>query len=398
MSFRNIDFESTNNQVLLNPRMPVLEQHQYQQWAEEVFKKLPSMGYPEPHFALQTSGSTLKPGQSGKLVFLSKKAILNSAEAVNEHLLVSKNDRWLSVLPIFHVGGLGVWARAFLAGISVDELKPDAQSAEIRWSAHLFVDLCKEKGTTLSALVPTQVFDLVQGKLAAPPSLRAIVVGGGVLSEELYLAARRLGWPLLPSFGMTETGSQIATADLESLKLEKLPEPILLKHAKINVSPEGLLRVQSTSLLTAYAQWSEGKLNISYPVDADGWLATEDRAQLTEKSFRILGRGADYIKVGGEAVNLARLRSTFEEVLLSMTPDLVKTVALGKMVDQRLGHKVVLFQIGDVDAIRLVVEKFNRQVMPFERIKSRYRVQQIPQSDLGKILWPVLEEMEKQEI
>ena len=63
-----------------------------------------------------------------------------------------------------------------------------------------------------SSLVPAQVLDLVRAGLRPPPVLRAIVVGGGAISAELYRDARALGWPVLPSYGMTECCSQIATA------------------------------------------------------------------------------------------------------------------------------------------------------------------------------------------
>jgi acyl-CoA synthetase (AMP-forming)/AMP-acid ligase II len=35
---------------------------------------------------------------------------------VNRHLAASATDTWLCVLPLFHVGGLSIGARAYLAG------------------------------------------------------------------------------------------------------------------------------------------------------------------------------------------------------------------------------------------------------------------------------------------
>ena len=42
------------------------------------------------------------------------------------------------------------------------------------------------------------------------------MTGGGALDPSLYKQARDLGWPLLPSYGLTECGSQVATASLSS--------------------------------------------------------------------------------------------------------------------------------------------------------------------------------------
>jgi o-succinylbenzoate---CoA ligase len=177
----DIDWLSTDSHVLLNPRMP-----------EEERRRLESLVVDLPgHVWLATSGTT----GALKLTALSKRALLASAAAVNRHLQSDDRDVWLCVLPTFHVGGLGIYARAFLSG---------ARVVTSGW-----------EDVTLASLVPAQVTDLVRDRVEAPPSLRAVVVGGGALSEELYAAARALGWPLLPSYGMTECCSQVATATPE---------------------------------------------------------------------------------------------------------------------------------------------------------------------------------------
>ncbi|MGA8808880.1 MAG: AMP-binding protein, partial [Thermoanaerobaculia bacterium] len=97
-----IDFESSESHLLLNPRMPSAERTRL----ERLLPKL------EAHVFVATSGST----GDIKLVALSKRAILASAAAVNERLNVTARDVWAAVLPTFHVGGLGVYARCHLAG------------------------------------------------------------------------------------------------------------------------------------------------------------------------------------------------------------------------------------------------------------------------------------------
>ena len=60
-------------------------------------------------------------GSSGdrKWVALSKEAILASAKMVNEHLSAVPSDHWLLALPDFHVGGMGVLARAYASACPV---------------------------------------------------------------------------------------------------------------------------------------------------------------------------------------------------------------------------------------------------------------------------------------
>lgn len=154
----------------------------------------------------KTSGSTGAP----KWVALSRHALQVSAQAVNAHLEVAGDACWGLALPLHHVGGFGVMARANQAGCGLAAFTQ-------RWQAADFANWLEQQGVTHSALVPTQVHDLVAAGLSAPNSLRAVVVGGGQLAPSLGQAARDLGWPVLASYGMTEAGSQIATQGLECL-------------------------------------------------------------------------------------------------------------------------------------------------------------------------------------
>ena len=201
MDIHRIDWEDFTSLpcLLANPRMPRSE-------VEAVSQFL--LGHSEfrGHLALATSGSSIKSGR--KWALLSKAAILKSAEAVNRHLRSTQNDRWLLALPTFHVGGLSLYARAHLTGSEVIPM-PMAFSA---WDPFCFLETVEKRGVTLISLVPTQLYDVVACRLSAPRSVRALVIGGAALPEALYRGARELGWPVLPSYGMTECASQIATS------------------------------------------------------------------------------------------------------------------------------------------------------------------------------------------
>lgn len=218
---KKIDWYSSENSVLLNFRWSEAETRLLFEVAETVTTRRKLQG----HLWLATSGSTSESVGHVKLVALSKNAFLVSARSVNQHLQAKASDVWMQVLPRFHVGGLGVEVRAMLSGSQVI-------SNFEKWSVERAHKLLLEARVTIASMVPTQVFDLVQAGLRAPPSLRAVIVGGGALNEGLYRQARKLGWPLLPSYGMTETCSQIATASLATLQSEKMPLPQKLSHAE----------------------------------------------------------------------------------------------------------------------------------------------------------------------
>ena len=67
----------------------------------------------------QSSGSTAKP----KLLCHTRAGLLASAEAVNQHLHAKSSDVWLCPLPVYHVGGFGIFARACCSGSEVYQLE-----------------------------------------------------------------------------------------------------------------------------------------------------------------------------------------------------------------------------------------------------------------------------------
>jgi O-succinylbenzoic acid--CoA ligase len=166
---------------------------------------------------------------------------------------------------------------------------------------------------------------------------------------------------------MTETCSQVATAEAGS------PELVLLDHLEARVEPDGRLAFRGESLLSGYA--TEAGL-----VDpkVDGWLVTEDLGAISGRELRVAGRRGDFIKIGGESVDLARLDAI-------VTAIAGVHAAVAAIPDARLGFVIHLFVDGAVDP-EAVAAAFDGRVHPFERARIVHRVAEIPRSSLGKLL------------
>jgi o-succinylbenzoate---CoA ligase len=238
-----------------------------------------------------------------------------------------------------------------------------AQVIEFDWDANRFA----RQRFTLSSLVPAQLRDLVRASLRPAASVRAVVIGGGALPADLYAQARALGWPVLPSYGMTECCSQVATATSESDQMR------ILNHIDVRVTHDGFLAFRGPSLLTGYAT-DDGFADPK----RDGWFVSEDRGEIDGRFLRIHGRTADFVKVGGESVDLKRLDAILDSIRGPVD------AAIVAVPDERLGSVIQL--AAAEDDVVAIIESFNALVFPYERIRGVRRVPHIPRTALGKLI------------
>jgi o-succinylbenzoate---CoA ligase len=372
-----VDWLSEETTILTNPKIPEIQ-------IREILKQLTDFDL-KGHFWLATSGSTSTSKVSTKWVALSKEAILKSAEAVNRHLDVQSNDRWIHTLPHFHVGGLGILARAYLSGSKIFECQG-------KWNPQGFHQFCHEHEGTLTALVPTQLYDLVKKQLVAPYSIRATIIGGGALCNELYVKAKELGWNPLPSYGLSECASQVATASLDSLENEGFPKLELLSHIQdAKTTSEGCLTIQSPSLLTTYAIMTDNKAVLKDP-KKDGWFITEDLVTIEDSTLTPQGRKSDIVKVGGENVNIEQLNQLL--IRLSIEHRIEGDQVIIAQPSERLEHEVHLVEANTPEnQLKTLMNLYEKRVLPFERIRGVHHLKEIPRTPLNKVKMGLIREL-----
>lgn len=309
-----------------------------------------------------------------KWILFRRDALLLSAQAVNRHLEVTADDRWLLALPLFHVGGFGVVARAYAADCGIHCLAG-------RWDAMRFGDEVERQGSTLASLVPTQVHDLVACGVRAPESLRAVVVGGARLEEVTGEAARALGWPIMQSYGMTEAASQVATASLESLKQEFCAAPLpILKMWEHRVGENGCLQLRGDALAHCYVHRENGQLNRELLCDGEGWFPTTDRVEIENDNLTVLGRADRRVKVLGELVEVQELE---EEVRAHLSPEAGVHILL--VPDERRGWRLLPIIAQGGRGVEEVIALVNDRRPGFSRMERPQIVEHLPRTALGKI-------------
>lgn len=309
-----------------------------------------------------------------KAIGLTRHALENSARAVNQALEAKPSDRWLVALPEYHIGGYAISVRARLSRSRVFRLP--------QWNIKSFVRSLSVNKITLCSLVPTQLHDLVKAKIVCPKHLRALIIGGGALDSELYFEARQLGWPILPSYGLSECASQVATADLKSLNKKSFPPLKVLSHAKIKISDDRLL-IQSSAACSLVATMNRaGEFTLEDPL-RKGWLPTEDLGELKNGGLHPLGRRDELIKVLGTLVSLPQIEHELRKLAANLSGD------LGVIAFRAPRSGAVLALVTDsLDSLQAWEEllgKYNQSFRGPSRIVHLCWLPQLPRTSLGKL-------------
>lgn len=258
-------------------------------WAERAAAFLARQGL-ERIIAFATSGSS---GSPPKAVLFTRRALDICARGALEHLHAEEGD-WCCPLPVWHVGGAMIYLRAALAGTSVHALRG-------KWNPHAYAELMERSGARWSSLVPTQVVDLVNLRLQAPASARCIIVGGGGLEPETGRRARELGWPVVQSYGMTESGSQLATAlPGEPYHTDRLS---ILPHWEADADASGLLRFQGKGKLYGRLLTQDNGDFLMERVPPEDWWTTRDLVRVEGRLLTFLRRADRLVKILGELVD-----------------------------------------------------------------------------------------------
>lgn len=332
-------------------------------------RDVPDLPELQGHVLFETSGSTGTP----KWIALSKPALLASASAVNRHFQITPDSVWGLALPVHHVGGFGVAARAYEAGCKMAVFPG-------KWDPVAFQKWCLDQTVSHTSLVPTQVHDLVRAGVRAPDSLVAIVVGGGRLETPMGQAARGLGWPVLASYGMTEACSQVATQHPHQTKDPYQPSPLpILPIWQTRLTDDQRLEISGPAL------FSGTLVGDRFTPRHYAWHPTADRVSLSPEGLSPLSRADTLVKILGELVDPESIER--ELAARSDRALVVGTFAVVAVPDARSGHRLVpVFDAtSDRDAVAKVLLDYRSHAPGFRRLGDPLWRDELPRTDLGKI-------------
>ena len=264
--------------------------------AEDVFDA--AEAYDGPGVVVLTSGTTARP----KGVVLSGAALAASADAWLAALPPATG--WLLALSLGHVAGLGVLWRA-IAGRVPMRIVSGAEPAAILEA------LNSEPPLSHVSLVPAQLARLLDacGDAAPPPTLRAVLLGGGTIPSSLVTRALDAGWPVVPTYGLSEAGSGVTA--LSTVEAREAPSSAGRPLPGVTIAIEtpdadgiGEILVTTPAQFDGYAGESR----------ADGPIRTGDLGRLDDAGrLYVVDRRTDRIVRGGENVAPAEVEAVLIE-------------------------------------------------------------------------------------
>lgn len=313
---------------------------------------------------LYTSGTTGEP----KGVRLTTENLVASALGCQESLASTPQDRWLLCLSAHHVGGLAVLMRGAVSNQPVVTLPRFDEAAVLE-------ALARERSTLVS-LVPTMLVRLLAASGLEPlRATRAILLGGAPAPADQVREWARMGLPVCPTYGLTETGSQVAT--VPPGRAEELAGTAGFVHsqAAVEVGPGGEVIVSGPVV-------SPGYVNEDLePRPRGGCFTTGDLGRIDERGALVVaGRADDAIITGGENVQPEEV-----EAVLRAHPAVADAAVVG-VADPTWGQVLEARVIGNgVPADELVA--FARQRLPSFKVPRRVVfVPSLPRSEGGKLL------------
>jgi o-succinylbenzoate---CoA ligase len=277
---------------------------------------------------IATSGSTGVP----KGVQLSGSALTASASASLRRIGALPGERWLCCLPTFHIAGLGVLVRSLVTGTDpLITTRADAlgAGADLGSWAHV-------------SLVPTQLRRLIEAG-GRPDGLKTVLLGGAAATAELLADARTAGWPVITTYGMSETCGGCVYDGVPLDGVSAAPDE------------DGRIVITGPVLFSGYRLQPE----LTRSVLASGAFRTADLGYLgPDGRLVIRGRADDVINSGGEKVVPGEV-----EAVLGTSPRVADVVVVG-VPDAEWGEQVTAFVVPadparppDLDHLRSIVRQ-----------------------------------------
>ena len=315
---------------------------------------------------LQTSATTGEP----KVAPISVSNLHAMVQNSTRSLQLTARDRFLSLMPLFHLQGLIAAVMQIACGGVVIPTKGFDARKFLSW-----LDECRPTWyTAVPALHRTIATLLREQKATAPPGLRFVRSIGAALPADLLAEVEEtLRVPVIEGYGLTETGA-VTTSPLPPLPrkpgsagISNFTEFTIFDETGIPAPAgvEGEICVRGASVIREYI----GDAEANRRAFVNGWFRTGDLGRVDSDGYLfVTGRIKEIINRGGEKIHpqeidsvLAAHSGVAEAAAFGM-PHASLGEDVGAAVVLRPGAAVTEAELREFAATRLAAFKIPRRI------------------------------------
>lgn len=342
----------------------------------------PHVDYESPLLLVYTSGTT---GQPKGAVLRQNALFWNAVNSATMHDLTSA-DHVLSILPMFHVGGLNIQTTPALhAGATI--------TLHRRFDPDATLDAIAERRPTLVILVPAMMQALIDHPRWAEVDLsclRMVTTGSTFVPIPLIEAIHARGIPVVQVYGSTETApiAVYLPVDDSTRKIGSTGKPALHCEARIvdddgrPVAPgeRGEILLRGPNIM--YEYW--GNAEATEEALRGGWFHTGDVGHMDEDGYYFMDeRKKDVIISGSENIYPAELENVLADC------EAVKESAVVARKDERWGEIPVAVVVPRADGAidrEGVLGLFQGRLARYKHPRDVVFMERLPRNAMGKIL------------
>ena len=334
------------------------------------------------HIIMYTAGTTGKP----KGALLSQGASFWNALNLNLAMDFTSCDRNLLVLPMFHIGGIGLFTLPMIYDGATVVIQRTFDPVKT-------LALLREENISLFFGVPAIFLALVQHpefKAEAFKSVRVVMSGGAPLPVSLVAQYHQAGIVLQQGFGMSEAAPSIATLD-KNLALEKagsIGRAVMHLQARVvddnmqalPAGSVGELVIRGPNLMQGY--WNRPEA--TKEAFSDGWFHTGDLARMdADGCLYIVERKKDMFISGGENVYPAEVENAIFQI-----PKIAEVAVIGAKDPKwgEVGRAVVVLKEGRKVTADDIIDHLKGSLAKYKIPKSVVFIDQLPRNAAGKVL------------
>lgn len=344
-----------------------------------------------PVLLVYTSGST---GQAKGALHTQAQLLANCQIAVAA-MELTKQDHVLTVLPLFHAGGLCIQTLpALYAGARV--------SLHARFDAGRWLQDVQRLRPTTSLMVPATMRAVLDQPTFASTDLSSLTflgAGSSHVPTGLIDAFHARNVPVCQIYGATETGpASIILPRSDALhragSAGKPGQGVQVKLAdelgtEVPSGAVGEIVIRAPNIMRGY--WRDSQNAAQNATLKDGWFRTGDLAWRDADGFYwVVGRSKDMIISGGENIYPAELES-----ILADCPQILEAAVIGQP-DAKWGEvavAVIVCHPGAELTSGTVLHLFDGKLARFKHPRRVVFVETLPKTALGKVQKALLAEM-----